>query len=94
VTFGRNQGVSSLAILPGRRPCGLDRYGNPSTSNGQHDGMGAIVGCQLAEDGAHVIADRPLADSHSLADLAIGESSRDERYDLQLTLSEGTWILL
>ena len=47
-----------------------------------------VLGTGFAEDIAHVVVHRALADHQRFADLLIGQSLGDQRNDLQLPLGE------
>ena len=57
---------------------------DPALAHGIHHGLGAVVDRELAQDAAHVVLDRLLADRQRVGDLLVGHPLRDVVQDLHL----------
>src|SRR5436309_7921160 len=60
------------------------RHLDPALAHRVHDGLGPVVDGQLAQDRAHVVLDRLLADRQRVGDLLVGHALGDIVEDLDL----------
>src|SRR5687767_14069514 len=72
-------GALSASALLGRGRATLHRPGSDLAAGGE---------AELAEDVRHMGPDRALADREFLADLAVGEATRDQRRHLPLAVTQ------
>src|SRR5262245_13911202 len=85
MTEGRPLGAAFAHRVPAPSVLGdLD----PSLAHGVDDGLGPVVDRQLAEDRAHVVLDRLLADRQRVGDLLVRHALGDVVEDLDLARGE------